>query len=88
MSQYEIYVRCTECNAEHPMRVRINLEDGPPDKQSVSDAYAGKIQPPQLQAVKGHKVLCLKTGRTFIQSNLGDVFLVPGNELKKRLAQL
>jgi hypothetical protein len=77
MSQYEIYVTCTECGGEHPMSVRINLEDGPPHKQSVSDAYYGKTQPPQLLAVERHNVLCLKTGKTVIQSNLDDVFLVP-----------
>ena len=77
VSHYEIYVTCTECGGEHPMRVGVNLEDGPANKRSVSDAYYGKTQPPQLQAVEGHNVLCIKTGRTFIQSNLDDVFLVP-----------
>ena len=43
-------------------------------KQSVSDAYYGKTRSPQLQAVEGPKVLCLKTGRTFVQSNLDNVF--------------
>ena len=42
MSHYEIHVTCTECGGEHPMRVRINLEDGPPSKRSVSDAYPDK----------------------------------------------
>lgn len=46
------------------------------EQVSHSDAYYGKTQPPQLQAVEGHKVFCIKTGRTFIQSNLDDVFLV------------
>ncbi len=66
------------------MRVRINLEDGPPHKRSVSDAYYGKTHPPQLQAVEGHNVLCIKTGRTFIQSNLDDVFLVPADMTSKK----
>lgn len=80
MSHYEIYVTCTECSGEHPMGVRINLSDGPKYKESIHDAYYGKTQPPQLQAIGGHKVLCLKTGRTFIQSNLDGVFLVPLGE--------
>jgi len=84
VSHYEIYVTCTECGGEHPMRVRINLEDGPPHKRSVSDAYYGKTHPPQLQAVEGHNVLCIKTGRTFIQSNLDDVFLVPADMTSKK----
>jgi len=70
------------------MRVRINLEDGPPNKQSISDAYPGKTHPPQLQAVEGHNVLCLKTGRTFIQSNLDDMFLVPADMTSKKAFSL
>ena len=70
------------------MRVRINLEDGPPSKRSVSDAYPGKTHPPQLQAVEGHNVLCLKTGRTIIQSNLDDVFLVPADMTSKKAFSL
>jgi len=77
MSHYEIYVTCTECSGEHPMRIRIFLEDGPTHKQCVRDAYYDKPQPPQLQAIEGHKVLCLKTGKTFAQSNPDEVFLVP-----------
>ena len=85
MSHYEIYVTCTECRGEHPMSIRINLDDGPVDKRSISGAYSGKTQPPQLRAVEGHKVLCLKTGRTFIQSNLDDVYLVPTDITSKKV---
>jgi hypothetical protein len=88
MSHYEIYVTCMECGGEHPMRVRINLEDGPPNKRSVSDAYPDKTHPPQLQAVEAHNVLCLKTGRTIIQSNLDDVFLVPADMTSKKVFSL
>ncbi len=84
MSHYEIFVKCTECGGEHPMRVRIYLEDGPIHRQSVNDAYLGKLQPPQLQAIERHKVLCLKTGKTFTQSSPANVFLVPTNEASRR----
>jgi hypothetical protein len=85
MAHYEIYVTCTECAGEHPMGIRINLEDGPSNKQSVSDVYYGKQRPPQLQAVEGHKVLCLKKGKTFIQTNLDAVFLVPADMTSKKV---
>jgi hypothetical protein len=88
MSHYEIYVTCTQCRGEHPMGIRINLEDGPPNKRSVSDAYPGKTHPPQLQAVEGHNVLCLKTGRTFTQSNPDAVFLVPADMTSKKAFSL
>jgi hypothetical protein len=70
------------------MRIRIDLDDGPLDKRSISDAYSGKTQPPQLQAVEGHNVLCLKTGKTFIQSNLDNVYLVPTDMTSKKAFSL
>jgi hypothetical protein len=57
-------------------------------KPSVSDAYYGKTWPPQLQAVEGHDVLCLKTGKTVFQSNLDDVFLVPADMTSKKAINL
>jgi hypothetical protein len=75
--QYDIYVRCVECGAVHPMRIRIHLDNGPLEKQSIAETYPGATRPPQLQAIDGHKTLCLKTGRMFIQENLDHIFLVP-----------
>ena len=59
------------------MGVLISLNNGPRHKESIHDAYYDKIRPAQLQAIIGHKVLCLKTGKMFVQSNLDEVFLVP-----------
>ena len=67
------------------MGIRINLEDGPSNKQNVSDAYYGKTRPPQLQAVEAHNVLCLKKGKTFIQTNPDAVFLVPADMTSKKV---
>jgi hypothetical protein len=61
----------------HPMRIRIHLDNGPLEKQSIAETYPGATRPPQLQAIDGHKTLCLKTGRMFIQENLDHIFLVP-----------
>jgi hypothetical protein len=77
LPQYDIYVRCVECSAVHPMRIRIHLDEGPVERQSIRDAFPGRIRPPQLQAIEGHKTLCLKTGRMFIQENHDQIFLVP-----------
>jgi hypothetical protein len=60
------------------MGIRINLEDGPSNKQNVSDAYYGK-------AVEAHNVLCLKKGKTFIQTNPDAVFLVPADMTSKKV---
>ena len=75
--QYDIYVRCVECDAVHPMRIRIHLDNGPMEKQSIGETFRGKTRPPQLQAIEGHKTLCLKTGRMFIQQDHNQIFLVP-----------
>ena len=59
------------------MRIRIHLESGPLEKQSIAETYPGKSRPPQLQAIDGHKTLCLKTGRMFVQEHHDQIFLVP-----------
>jgi hypothetical protein len=75
--QFEIYVLCNECGAMHPMGVRIHLDVGPDTKQSIGDTYQGKSRPPQIQALDGHKTLCLKTGNLFVQEDDDRVFLIP-----------
>jgi hypothetical protein len=75
--QFDIYVLCSECGAMHPMGVRIHLDVGPDTKQSLGDAYQGKSRPPQIQALHGHKTLCLKTGKSFVQGDDDRVFLIP-----------
>jgi hypothetical protein len=75
--QYEIHVLCTECGAVHPMRIRIHLENGPVDKQSLADTFQEGPMPPQVSAIEGHKTLCLKTGKIFIQDDNNRIFLVP-----------
>jgi hypothetical protein len=75
--QYEIYVVCSECGAEHPMRIRLHLDDGPVEKRSVGETYKDRQRPPQLMAIDGHKTLCLKTGRMFVQEDHNLIFLAP-----------
>jgi hypothetical protein len=77
MPQYNLYVVCNECGEMHPMRIGIYLDDGPLDKQTISDTFQGKPPPPQVLAVKGHKTLCLKTGKMFAAENNDQIFLVP-----------
>src|SRR5262250_1608628 len=63
MPQYDLYVSCTECNNVHPMGIGIHLNAGPPDQTSIEEAYEYNSVPPQIQAVEGHRTLCLKTGK-------------------------
>jgi hypothetical protein len=53
MAQYDVYVTCNECGGVHPMGMGIYLENGPIDKQNITDTYQGRSLPPQVQAIKG-----------------------------------
>jgi hypothetical protein len=79
MPAYEIYIHCNECGAEHPLLMRIVLDDGPDRKQSIAASFHGRSMPPQVGAIKGHKALCLKTGKKFQLENYDEVFLVPAH---------
>ncbi len=48
MSDYEVYVFCNECSDVHLAELRIELQYGPADKQSVGDFYSGEELPTVL----------------------------------------
>jgi hypothetical protein len=77
MPAYEIYFRCDDCKREHPIHLRIHLDDGPDRKESVAEFFRGRSMPPQVTTIRGRKVFCLKTGRTFKLENDDQIFLVP-----------
>jgi hypothetical protein len=77
MPAYEIFVHCNDCGREHPLLMKIHLDHGPERKQSIAESFPGRSMPPQVMALKGHKALCLRTGRTFLLENDDQVFLVP-----------
>jgi hypothetical protein len=77
MPQYDVYALCDECGNEHPMGIGIHLDEGPDDRRSIGDIYEGKSRPPQILAIEGHKCLCVRTGKQFIQKDDKQLFLVP-----------
>jgi hypothetical protein len=77
MPAYEIYVHCVYCGGEHPLLMRIHLDEGPDRKQSIAESFRGRSMPPQVLAIKGHQALCLKTGKKFQLEKDEQVFLVP-----------
>lgn len=77
MPAYEIYVHCADCGGEHPLLVKIHLDEGPDRKQSVAESFHASPIPPQVSAIKGRNVLCLKTGRKFKLEKDEQVLLVP-----------
>ena len=77
MPSYEIFVRCKECNGEHPILMMIHLDQGPGSKQSVAEFFRGRLMPPQVTSIQGHKALCLRTGKTFKLDADDQILLVP-----------
>jgi hypothetical protein len=88
MPPYEIYFRCNECQREHPIHIRIHLDYGPSHKETLAEFLAGRSLPPQLTALRGHKALCLKTGRTFKLESDEQIFLVPATSINRRRSQV
>jgi hypothetical protein len=77
MPLYEVLVVCDSCGTPHPMGIRLRLEDGPPDRMSVGDAYAGHELPPQVATLLTSDVRCPETGRVFRPRDTDQVFLLP-----------
>jgi hypothetical protein len=77
--RYEVYVLCNLCGGEHPMQVRVYLREGPVHKQSVAESFQATAVPPQISALRIHKTLCWKKGKTFIQEDYSKIFLTPSS---------
>jgi hypothetical protein len=77
MARYAVYIFCNECSDVHPMGVTVDLNDGPPSRESVGNAYAGKEVPPEVAALITNMVTCPQTQRLTSQQDNNQVFLVP-----------
>jgi len=77
MAKYSVYVFCDDCGDVHPMGISIELEDGPADKASISDTYAGKELPSKIAQLLNNTTQCPKSGKPILQRNNDQVFLVP-----------
>jgi hypothetical protein len=77
MAKYSIHVFCNECTDVHPTGIVINLDDGPVNKASIGDTYAGKELPIEVATLKNNTFTCPNTSKPFSQSDNDQVFLVP-----------
>jgi hypothetical protein len=59
------------------MGIPVVMEDGPSDKQSISELYNGKTLPQSLADLTNNSVTCPQTGRQSTQKNNHHIFLVP-----------
>lgn len=76
MAKYSVQVSCPECSGQHDTGIKLTLQDGPADEQSIGDVYNGKELPPDIAALNNNTYTCPRTARTFVQNNNSDVFLV------------
>jgi hypothetical protein len=77
MAKYSVSFMCNECLEVHPMGIVLHLENGPPARASIGDAYAGKELPTSLAILTGEMITCPNTGRLTAQRDTHQVFLVP-----------
>jgi hypothetical protein len=77
MPAYDISVHCKNCGRDHPVLLRLHIEDGPDHKQSIADSFRGRSVPPQVKAIRWLHALCPQTGRKFPLENDSEIFLVP-----------
>ena len=83
MPTYEVSVHCKDCGRDHPVLLRIYVEDGPDGKRSIAESFHGRSIPPQVAAIRGHNAVCYKTGRKFQLENNDEIFLVPPSFFKR-----
>ena len=77
MPTYDLSVRCKDCGLDHPVLLRLYIDDVPERKQSLAELFHGRPVPPQVKAIRWHQALCPKTGRKIPLENDNDIFLVP-----------
>ena len=59
------------------MSIAISLKDGPVEKESIGNTYAGKELDPNVANLINNKIQCPNTGKLTIQEDNNQVFLVP-----------
>ena len=77
MDIYDVYVFCDECNDSHDMSFCISLDNGPTERESIENLYAGKEVPSYFVTLLNNKVQCPNTQRMFLQKDNNQIFLVP-----------
>ena len=76
MAQYAIHYFCTECSQVHPCGIKFEAENGPVDKASIGDLYAGQPIPSLIISMKNNYFQCPVTGQRVRQQNNDQIFAV------------
>ncbi len=83
MPAYDISLRCEDCGRDHLALMKLHLDEGPDDKQSVAEFFHRRSVPPQVETTRWHKALCPKSGRKFSVKNDSEIFLVPPEHVRR-----
>jgi hypothetical protein len=83
MPAYDISVRCNDCGRDHPVLLRLHIDEVIDHKQSIAELFNGRTVPPQVAAIRGHNAFCPITGRKFPLENDSEVFLVPPEHFRR-----
>ena len=54
MPAYDISVHCKPCGRDHPILLRLHIDEGPAHKQSIAESFRGRSLPPQVKSIRWH----------------------------------
>jgi len=58
------------------MPITVTLDDGPAERESIGNTYAGKALPPKVATLNHNIMTCPETGKRFVQEDNNQIFLV------------
>lgn len=76
MANYRVVAFCDHCTDSHDYPIAIELSDGPIDKESIGNYYAGRDLPESVANVVGNQITCTTTGKPLMQKNNYQIYLV------------
>ncbi len=78
MARYAVHAFCDECGQTHPMGpINLRLDDGPVDRASIGDTYAGRQLPNNVANIIRNQFTCTTNNTLTIQEDNAQIFLVP-----------
>lgn len=77
MPAYDISAHCQDCGHDHPVLLRLHIDEVLQQKQSIAELFQGRAIPAQIAAIRGYNTFCPISGRKFRLDNDSEVFLVP-----------